>query len=265
MYQSKTELLVDFLSKDADAYLSSLVGHCLFFLFNILNTIYIVTFEFFVFNRKNKFSYFCLFSTVMQMCSCITSITRYNIQDPYGFYGQLGVVTGVFALVSFYKIYTELCFYWGSKKCTTIVFWGSNIFQAIIVALTFQSWDGTDNGFNPFRMDVFIANFYALLSLIIGTFAHKAGKIKFDPSFISAVKMNKIFISCLILQVLALALAGTSIKVLVFPATGLSFSILVIVTIFVPKIITTVATKGEESGVNKKTIDLELRGSCLTD
>jgi len=229
-----TELIVDFLSKSYPAYM---IGHAGFLMFNILNSAYLLIFEFFAFGRINRVSGVCLSSTLLQCGSCITSVIRYNIGEPHSYWGLAGATFGIWATMGYYTNYSYLAFHGGdAQKASNIGLGFSIVAGAVITYTTVQIWDFTAKGFSAFVPYAGISNLYALISLIIGSRAHKAGKLQCDPSFVSPDTMANVFTALIFLQITALAGGATGLPIFSFPGTGLTFTVMTITSIFIPKL-----------------------------
>ena len=73
------------------------VSHVGFFLFNFINIAYLVVIEGYALRNlsKNFLHKLCLIGCACQLCSCITSLQRYNTNDEFdSFLGNVGTIFG---------------------------------------------------------------------------------------------------------------------------------------------------------------------------
>ena len=88
--------IVNFMSRSDNAFL---IAHCCFYLINLLNVSFIVLFLSYTFEQfqQNLLLKMVCMGCMCELVSCFSSITRYNIDEPYGYYGKIGIVFGGFA------------------------------------------------------------------------------------------------------------------------------------------------------------------------
>ena len=210
--------LVDFLS---DSYTAYMISHCGFWLFNALNCSYLIVFEWFVFQRlpKNYLSKLALLACFIQSLSCISSIHRYNINDPYGLYAHVGVVTGLLALVFMNMGF----FYLHFKGQHILTGWMiMTILPIIDCVFSFVYW-GQVEYFFYFKSYFGLSMVYQLVVIITANIHHKNGAIAISDSILSSETMSKVLVANLGLHIVAFAMQATGIPIFKYPGTGLAF------------------------------------------
>lgn len=207
-----------------------LIAHCWFLFFNVINVSYLAIFEGFIYGKlKGNFIMKLTFAAcLIQISSCLTSIHRYNIDEEYGIYGILGTLFGLLAFTPFNIAYVYVFFHKNSKNFIKA---GSIIWIILATATmlgTIKIWE-TDN-FAYFRVYVGASTAWHIVSNIRLLLAHKKGDVKIDPSIGTSDEVNKTLLVAIILEVAAGLGAASKIPVLQYPGTGLTFSLLVIVS-----------------------------------
>ena len=212
-----------------------LIGHCGFFLFNFLNVLYLILFEGIAFGRlrQNFLSKLSLLACFTQILSCITSIHRYNINEEFGPYGLAGTGLGILAFTPFNIAYLYLFF--NNRNNHRRRFIGAGIAFWIVIgiacfAMTYINWP--EEAFKYFQPYVVLSSVWHIVSNIRGLRAHQKGEIRIDESIISHHVMNKVFGVCIFLEIVTSVCAAMGLPVLTYPATGMTFTICVIVMVY---------------------------------
>jgi hypothetical protein len=209
------------------------VSHSIFCTFNVLNLIYLILFEALTFRRlgKNHLLKLAFLACFFQMNSCFTSIHRYNIDDEYGLYAKIGVVTGLAAYVPFNTTYLHLIFQRNTKAIRAgIYFWIVVVIAIGYISLT--NWETVR--FSYFRTFIGISTVFHVVALIIGHRSFKHGSIAIDESIVSKetmLRMFKVLIGLDTISLVASALLGKPI--LTYPGTGCTYTVMVIAMSFV--------------------------------
>lgn len=206
-------------------------------MFNVINVSYLIFFEGYVFGglKTNLLTRLALISCVFQLYSCVTSIRRYNIGDEYDVDGKVGVATGLiaFSFSNIAYLYVAL-----NKKATTKVVCAFSFFLLLlscaIMYFMLQQW--VDVPRPPF-FKMYVggsAIFHAICNLCCLS-AHKKSEIKIVSSIITYDQMNRLLGTCVFLELLAASAVISKLPILIYPGTGSTFSIMVIVMTFVGK------------------------------
>ena len=230
--------VIDFsITSDAPEFTSAVgiiftVTHCGFFLFNFLNLLYILLIEGFVFQRLNKNFLLKLSSAAsfFQILSCISSIYRSNIMDPYGPYGKFGAITSFFAYVPMNTIYLYVTFQRNQKAIRFgVLLW--LLFTLVDLVVTLLNWE--EKNFAYFRIYVAASTLFQLVSSIIGYFSIRNGSMTINSSIISTngmLRLSKVIIG---IYIVCLALSASGIVIFIYPATGMTFTMTLITALFV--------------------------------
>jgi len=210
-----------------------LIGHFGFWFFNFLNVSYLILFEGFAFGRlhKNYLSKLSLLAAFTQMISCCSSIHRYNTNDEYGFWGHFSTVAGLLAYTSFNIAFIYLCFNRNYPKFVGIgsAFWV--VMDIACFVLGYIKWE--EAPFVYFRIFIGVSTVWHIIAMISGYRAHKRGDIQIDASIISPGDLNKLFGVCIFLDVVALMIAPTGLPVFTYAVTGMTFTVMTILMVFV--------------------------------
>lgn len=219
-----------------------LVGHYGFFMFNLLNTSAILLFQHCVFGRlrKNYLSQLALVACISQMCSCVSSIYRYNIRDEYGFAAHLGNGFGLFAytfrnIAIMYLFLIHKCrgyFHIGSLKIGYIQI--GTIFFVVVgfatFSYTYTNWEQVH--FGAFRIYIGLSTAFQAAGTANCAWSLHKEKIDIDQSIISRATLTRLLVLCAVLTACVLLSAATGMTILSYPGSGLSYTTLTIVLFF---------------------------------
>jgi len=232
--------IVDFLTtmsepngKDRHAIFVS--GHIGFLLFNVINVGYIIFFEGIALRRlkSNLLTKIALIACIMQAWSCVTSIRRYNINEEYNFDGKLGVGTG---LVSFFfenLTYLYICFHKNYKKVLPFGVIFLIALNTATMMLMLRDWDNVPR---PIFYKAYVAgsSIFHMISNFSCMRAHQKGVINIDENILKKDQTNRVFGVCIFLELVITVLAGLlKLPIQVYPGTGATFSLMVIVAGYV--------------------------------
>ena len=211
-----------------------LIGHCGFFLFNFINCWVIVLIHGFVLGRfkKNKLMKYAFAACFCQLTSCTFSIYRYNINDEYGDNTSLAHwsnVTGIVAFMPFNYVSCRIFINHESTRrllsVSTITLVGFGIF--IFVFGDFVRWKQDD--FKWIRIYFAMSTLFQLSAYIKASWAFCRREIRLPGDFpVPDEMVNRVLLICIILTVMALFFAGTKMPVLQYPATGMTFSVMLV-------------------------------------
>eukprot|EP00532_Pseudo-nitzschia_australis_P001798 CAMPEP_0168186512 /NCGR_PEP_ID=MMETSP0139_2-20121125/14477_1 /TAXON_ID=44445 /ORGANISM="Pseudo-nitzschia australis, Strain 10249 10 AB" /LENGTH=287 /DNA_ID=CAMNT_0008108535 /DNA_START=296 /DNA_END=1159 /DNA_ORIENTATION=- len=177
------------------------------------------------------------------MTSCLCSIHRSNLNDEFGFFGHVSTGLGLMAYLPFnvatlhllmnHKVDSHLDgFGFGLKmkyRHAGIFFFLAAGVGCFLIG--YIDWEKSD--FNYFRKFIAYSTVYQVLAMTIALYNFWKRKINLDESVISRGSMINVFVLCIALDILALGLARSGRPVLQYPATGLTFTVLCIITSFV--------------------------------
>ena len=114
------------------------------------------------------------------------------------------------------------------------------------LAISLRDWD--EKNFEYFRLFILGSTLYHAVSNIRGRMSFRRGDTKIHASILSYDQMNKVFGVCILLEILAMLGALLQIPVVTYPFTGMTFSIMVIISSYVGRMDhMTDSVKGEES------------------
>mmetsp|Transcript_6948 Transcript_6948/g.14769 ORF Transcript_6948/g.14769 Transcript_6948/m.14769 type:complete len:365 (-) Transcript_6948:540-1634(-) len=266
--------VVSFTTLGVDAKLGSrdrdilfLISYSFFFLFNLLNVCALLLLQGFVFRRLNNnyLSKLALVACFTQMISCMCSMHRYNQNDEFGAFAHLSTALGLIAYCPFNVSSLHLILNTRMNSCVNFGFGFNNLkikclhtgiffsmFQSLACFMVgYINWE--QNNFEYFRKFITYSTAYQAVAMAVGLFHFCRKKINLDPSIISRTAMIRVFLLCIALNLLSLTLARSGMPIFQYPATGLTFTILSIITTFVgemdfmPSTHLTYALVGDES------------------
>ena len=210
-----------------------MIAHCGFFMFNVLNVSYILLFEGFAFGRlgQNSLLKIAFFGCLFQICSCLTSIYRYNINDEFGIYAHLGTVFGLIAFSLSNSAYLRVIFQDDSRPGKIRV--GTLVWALIAIGclvITEKNWEEDD--FKYFRVYIAASVLYQTVALILGHRALAAATT--NQANDTATTLTKVFKVLIVLDTGCLVFTGLAGRPIVsYPATGLTFTVMVFAMSFV--------------------------------
>ncbi|VEU43998.1 unnamed protein product [Pseudo-nitzschia multistriata] len=239
-----------------------MVAHIGFFAFNFFNILYILVVQGIIKKElhRNKILKITLGACFCQLMSCMCSIHRYNTNDEFsavGPFAHISIATGLVAYV------------FGNSACVLISLKFNarrsiKNFAGLGIALNYSvlgvsccmstafycflqgyiHWDPDPTklqNFQPFRKFIGVSTMFQLLAIArclnqyqyqySGVSADK--RIDFPPNDPVRGSVVRMFQTCIFLDLVALGLSGTGIPVLQYPATGSTFSVLTLCSIFV--------------------------------
>ena len=227
-------------------------SHFGFLFFNLLNVSYLVLFEGVIFGRlqKNYLSKLSFFAAFTQLISCLSSMHRYNNNDEFGFWGHFSTVVGLLAYTPFNIAFIYLCFNRNYPKFVGIGSAAWVVVEIYCFVHGYIKWE--EEPFMYFRLFIGISTVWHVVAMIIGYRAHKRGEILIDESIISHEDMNKVFGLCIFLEVVALMIAPTGLPILAYPATGMTFTAMTILMVFVGRMNFMQASSPDEGAGSEK-------------
>jgi len=216
-----------------------LLGHCGFLMFNILNVCGILLFYGFVFQRlmENKLMKFALLACCFQIVSCLGSIHRYNINDEYGILSIHSIWPSTVAYTFFNYVILHYVLNKNYKRSIFGIGYMTIGTVACVIAagaVWFVLWKRdwvTSDHFMAFRNFVIGSTVFQLLSYISLLWAFSKGQIQLPENHIvSNDALTRLLKTAIGLIVFELGCKATKMPVIQMTATGLTYTVMVIVT-----------------------------------
>jgi len=235
------------------------VAHVVFFMFNFLNTLYIVLIEGYVLKgfKKNLQLQLALCAAIFQMASCYSSIKRYNINEEYKIWGKIGTATGLVAFAfmgSACLRMVALCLLFPKNETFGKKVWVSaSVAWALVGAVVFvysmANWE--EVLFTIFRLFVAASNIMLTVSLGVMVVSLRGGNTLMCEGMDNDV-LKRLFAVLLCLSLVMLALPKLlGAPIFQFPPTGFNMSLLVIASKYAGTMTTTArGTAGESQSLN---------------
>lgn len=209
-----------------------LLAHCGFFMFNFLNVCCILLFHGFVLQllSHNFLMKMALLTCFGQMISCLCSIHRYNTNDEYGYWAHASVLTGLvtYTFFNFVMLHVFL-----NHHRNQSIYMPLGMFIWIVLATLCwvagrENWETDD--FYYFRNFISLSTAFQFVSYILVLRAFSKAEIRLNGgSPVSNVVVTRLLIIAIGLVLLAVACALTAMPIFQYPATGMTFSVMVIV------------------------------------
>lgn len=220
-------------SKDRNAIFFA--GHIGFLLFNIINVGYIIFFDGIALRRlkDNLLTKITLVACVFQICSCSTSIRRYNNNDEFGIDGKIGVATGLVAYFFGNIVYMHVCFPKTYKKVLPFGVIFLTVLSIAIMKLMLRNWDDEPR---PFFFKHYVAgsSVFHVISNFSCMRAHQKGEISIDENILRKDQLNRVFGVCMFLELVSVVLSHLlKSPIEVYPDTGATYSLMVIIAGYV--------------------------------
>jgi len=233
-------------------------AHVVFFMFNFLNTLYIVLIEGYVLKgfKKNLQLQLALCAAICQMASCYSSIKRYNINEEYGIWGKIGTATGLvaFAFVGCASLrMVALCLLFPKNETFGKKVWVSAscawaLVGAAVFVYSIANWE--EVYFSKFRIFVGASNGILIVSLGVMVVSLRGGNTLMCEGMDNDV-LKRLFAVLLCLAVVMVALTFLGAPMFQFPPTGFNMSLLVIASKYAGTMTTTArGTAGESQSLN---------------
>lgn len=208
------------------------LGHTGFFLFNFINSWFVILIFGFVLERhfKNRLVKYALLACLWQMTSCIFSITRYSINDEYGKYAHWSNITGIIAYIFFNVVVCHI-FITNHDQKETYVRNGILIWTALGLATFVVGdllfWEKYD--FKFIRLYFATSTVFQLVSYTKAFVAYRRKEIIFPKPFpFTEENVGRLLKVCIFSTANALFFAATGYPVLQYPATGMTFSVMLL-------------------------------------
>ena len=247
------------------------VGHTVFFLIDLLLFSYLVLYEGFIHRRwsRNRFSQIITIGIVSQMISCITSIIRYNIDDPYEYittYLSVFGLSGGMTTLNICGIY--LFFHINHQKYLKPVAASMILIATALSAFVCMFLDTVKLA--PSALFTLLCVLWQTVSIISAFVAHK--KRKLVGGQLDHDTMTRLFAISLLIHCMAFLCLLTNWPIFRYPATGLFYLNFVILGLSVgsmdfmqcQQVKEETATIGTDDGTKPKVIecscDMETNG-----
>jgi len=208
------------------------LGHVGFFLFNFINSWTVILIFGFVLGRMyaNRLVKYALLACLWQMTSCMFSITRYSINDEYGKYAHWSNITGIIAYMFFNVV---VCYIFINHKVNKKTYVRNGILIWVTLGLaTFVVgdllyWEKYD--FKFIRLYFAASTIFQLVSYTKAFVAFRRKDIYLPSDFPFPEKsVGRLLIICIFSTAIALFFAATGNPILQYPATGMTFSVMLV-------------------------------------
>jgi len=205
-----------------------MASHFGFFMINALNVSYLLFIEGYALRNigrgagKNFLHLLCLIGCFFQMCSCITSMTRYNMNDEFSsFWANGGTIFSNMGF-AFCNIAVSVVWFANSDNrkrnwlITAIVFIVAHNVNSV---LSYKSWD--EKHFVTFRPAVIASAVYQTIVIGFTLYSINKGSISVKPSVASKDQFARLCQVLIAINILALACSGLlNMPMFIYPETG---------------------------------------------
>lgn len=238
-----------------------LLGHSGFLLFNLINVFYVLVVHGYVLRRlqKNFLMKMALVACTVQVFSCLCSIHRYNINDEFGLWAHYSNAFGLtaFAILNCIILHVFLNAnrhnYFHKLKVGYVTV-GATLWIALAMAAWTVGrihWETED--FKFFRIYISLSTAHQLFSYILVLRAFSKGTVGLPQDFpVSNQMVQRVLLSAIFLVLLAIGGAASAMPVFQYPATGLTYTVMVMVVSFVGEMDFMI----DEDPVQRKTSDI---------
>jgi len=218
------------------------VAHSGFFMFNLINVCCILMFYGYVLSllRKNVVMWSALLACAVQMCSCLCSIHRYNTNDEMGAWAHTSVWTGLIAYSFFNYAILHIALNRHRNKSIGLSLFGNSIGPTDVglmvwVCIAGACWCHSEKhwevkNFSTFRLYITLSTGFQLLAYLLLFWELRSGRIGMPENHcISNEKAKRVVNVAIGLIVVSFLCAMSACPIFQYPATGMTFSVMVIV------------------------------------
>lgn len=202
-------------------------SHFGFFMFNFINVSYLLFIEGYALRNigmnagKNFLHLLCLIGCSCQICSCITSMTRYDINDEFNpFWANGGTI---FSNMGFALCNSAVSVVWfvnsdnrNRKWLITTIFF--IVVHNINSVISYMLWD--EKHFAPFRPMVAFSAVYQTFIIGFTIYLIKKGSINVKPAVASKDQFIRLCQVLVAINILSLALTQLHMPMFLYPETG---------------------------------------------
>ena len=231
-------------------------SHFGFFMFNFINVSYLLFVEGYALRNigrghgKNFLHMLCLIGCACQMCSCITSMTRYNINDEFNSFWANGG-TG-FSNMGFALCNSAVSVVWFANSDNRNKYWLiTGIFWIVAhnvnSVYSYTKWD--EEHFNPFRPMVVISAVYQTIAMGYCLFSIKNGSISVNPAVASKDQFSRLCQILIGINVVGLVLCLQKMPMFIYPETGWIYATCVVFCKFLGQMDFASSTAGETAAL----------------
>lgn len=212
------------------------IAHSGFFFFNFVNIWCILLFHGWVLRRlsHNFLMKVALLACIGQMMSCLCSIHRYNTNDEFGYWAHVSVLTGLVGysffnyviLHVFLNANRKASIYGIGYKTLGIAFWIAMAIACWVIGS--ERWE--EDNFKHFRSYISGSTAFQLLSYISVLRAVCKGTVSLKQDVeVSMDVVKRVLVAAIGLILFAIACAFSGCPIFQYPATGMTFSVMVVV------------------------------------
>jgi len=231
-------------------------AHFGFFMFNFINVSYLLFIEGYALRNigrgagKNFLHLLCLFGCAFQVCSCITSMTRYNINDEFNsFWANGGTISGN---MGFAMCNCAVSVVWFANSDKRSKYWLLTAIAFLVVhnvnsVLSYMFWEKLH--FLTFRPMVGVSALYQIAAMIYCLYSIKKGSIHVNPKVASKDQFARICQVLIVINVLASFLTSREMPMFLYPETGWIYTTCVVFCKFLGQMDFAAASAGETSAL----------------
>jgi len=214
------------------------VGHFGFFLFNAINVVSILIFHGILLKSwsRNLLVRIGFFACLFQSLSCLCSITRYVQMDEYGDWARTSNWTSLIAYTLFNITIWHVIL--NRRQTDSLIWIGSIVWFGLALLcwfVTLALWETDD--FDYVRILFGLSTVHQLFAYASFWWEFRKGTIRL-PDYFPCSKdfVSGMMIVAMVLVVFALILASSKWILFQYPATGMTFTVMVVVVSMVGEI-----------------------------
>jgi len=230
------------------------LSHFGFFMFNFINVSYLLFIEGYALRNigrgagKNFLHLLCLLGCSCQMCSCITSMTRENINEEFDLFWSNGGM--IFSNMGFALCNSAVSVVWFANSDNRNRNWLIMATVWIVVhnvdsAYSYMVWE--QRHFIPFRPMVAISAVYQTVAFGFTLYLIKKGSIRVNPVVVSKDQFARLCQVLITINFVALALTMLKMPIFLYPETGMIYATCVVFCKFLGQMEFAASTAGETS------------------
>jgi len=229
-------------------------AHFGFFMINFINVSYLLFIEGYALRNigrgagKNFLHLLCLLGCSCQICSCITSMTRENINDEFNSFWANGGT--IFSNMGFALCNSAISVVWFANSDNRNRNWLITAIIWIVVhnvdsVYSYMKWD--EEHFTPFRPFVIISAVYQTVAIGFTLYSINKGSISVNPAVASKDQFARLCQLLIAINFVALALCTLKKPMFLYPETGWIYATCVVFCKFLGQMDFAASTAGETS------------------
>lgn len=213
-------------------------SHFGFLLFNVINVVCILLFHGILLKSLSRNFLIRMggIACFLQIFSCLCSIHRYTINDEYGYWAHPSNFFGLIAYAFFNIVIWHVLL--NRHRTDLLIKIGSCFWAALSILTWFITrafWASDD--FKYFRLFVAVSTIHQFCAYASFWWEFRKGTIQF-PEYVPASKdfVSGTMIAAMVFIILGLIFAASGLIILVYPATGMTFTVMAVVMSLVGEI-----------------------------